>query len=461
MAWSSGLMGSIQNIKYWIAVSAETSVSTVRVISTAIDNNKNVYNLRGSDGLLHLTKFSPNGEVLDELSLDSVSAQYYPHSLAAVDGSIYATLGDTYGSSGFPSSVIKVDGSTLNRDYHMSLDSNFIGSPADTFSVPSEPNYVYHSARSGTNTFSIGIAKVLKADGSFAWKKSATTPESYAPNSAGVYSSLSSSIVLLGGDRGTTPLGDSEYMGGMVSIAPSDGSFIKYKRFLIDASSAANDYTRVWAADTGSDGYIYAVGNTTAVDGVQKAFMVKIDPSSDSIVWTRLFSNVTFNGTVDAEMTCTTDHNNNTYLVMHSTYPRITKVDSNGNIVWSRKINTETSPLYPTSPNSIRRPIRVDCDKSSLYLTIEAWNDSAAPYPSKTVVMKLPSNGGLTGSYSINGVNIDYAVDSDISISSVTSAVVIDLPEVNNFSWNDSTAVDTPYAFTDSALNSSFVSEEL
>lgn len=469
MAWNMGLLGVVQNTSYWIAVSGEynPSIGSLNLIATTTDSARNIYVIRNvpfpalEDAVMHLTKFSPNGDVQDEATFDTTLSQNKVHSFSAIDGSLYASLGDTAGSAAAPSSIIKVSSDTLNRDYHLTLGSTeFLGSPADCFSVPGEPDHVYFAGRSRTNSFSIGMAKVLKSNGSLTWAKSTTTPEVVSPMSAGVYSGLSGNIVLLGGDRGTTPNGGSQYMGNVVSINPATGSAVKYKRFVVDETSTTTEYTRVWAAATDRDGYIYASGTTAAIDGAQKGFLTKINPETDSILWTRLIAGVGATEAINREMTSTTDKSGNTYVVFHNNYPRIVKFDSNGNTVWSRKINTEASALYPTSPTSSQRPIRVHSDENSFYISLIAYN-SLSPYPSRAVTMKLPADGSLTGNYVVNSVSVDYVVDSAVSVSSIAPPPMFDLPPINNFSWADDGVVATTYSFTDSALNSSFIKEGL
>jgi hypothetical protein len=187
----------------------------------------------------------------------------------------------------------------------------------------------------------------------------------------------------------------------------------------------------------------YQIGTLRAAPTVYQAFLIKRD-SSGTLQWQRKISNSGSSyGFVPVDVT--TDSSSNIYttnytLISSVTTAIVAKWDSSGTLQWQRSISGSGGVTVGR--------IKVD---SSGYMWIVATTNVAGN--SDVMLLKLPSDGSLTGTYTVGSWSITYAA------SSLTEAAGDGVESSSTYTAADNGVNDsTP---SNSIANSSFTSTVL
>jgi len=144
---------------------------------------------------------------------------------------------------------------------------------------------------------------------------------------------------------------------------------------------------------------LYVVGQYTTSS---LFVVVKLKASTGAFVWAR-----TLTATTSAACVAV-DNSSNVYIGGRtSTNSVIVKVDSGGNLVWQRSVSIGvTSSIRSISVNSATNTIYALCSPSS----------TSNNY---SFILSIPTNGSLTGTYSVGGTSVTYSSTSE-TLSTLT-----------------------------------------
>jgi hypothetical protein len=213
---------------------------------------------------------------------------------------------------------------------------------------------------------------------------------------------------------------DSAYIGGDVVSAPitkinsSFGILWKFLYSSIDANQAVE-----------SNGNLY-VAATYSVSPFRVA-VVKLNASTGTLVWARVLS-----ATSSCRGRCVAvDDSSNVYIGGgNSTDSVIIKVDSDGNLIWQRSVSIGVA--------SEIKSIMVNTSTNTIY-ALCLPNSSSNAY---SFILSLPTDGSLTGTYSVGGTSVTYSSTSE-TFSTLTPASTSP-----SLSFTTSTLADTSRTLT-------------
>jgi hypothetical protein len=181
---------------------------------------------------------------------------------------------------------------------------------------------------------------------------------------------------------------DSAYLGGDISTAPimkinsSFGVLWKARSSAIDA---------IAVVESNADLYVAAQYNTGPLLAV-----MKLNASTGALVWAK-----TMSGTFSAYCIAVDDSSNLYVGGRSSTNGVIIKVDSSGNLIWQRSVSIGVaSRIRSISVNSATNTIYALCSPNS---TSNAYS----------FILSIPTDGSLTGTYSVGGTSVTYASTSE------------------------------------------------
>jgi hypothetical protein len=182
---------------------------------------------------------------------------------------------------------------------------------------------------------------------------------------------------------------DSAYLGGDVSTAPiikinsSFGILWKFFSSSIRAIAVVESNADLYvAARTPSPGRILAV--------------MKLNASTGALVWARTLSETT------SGICVAVDNSSNVYIGGRtSTNGVIIKVDSDGNLVWQRSVSIGVT--------SEIRSIYVNTATNTIYALCSPFSTSN----NYSFILSIPTDGSLTGTYSVGGSSVTYASTSE------------------------------------------------
>jgi hypothetical protein len=129
--------------------------------------------------------------------------------------------------------------------------------------------------------------------------------------------------------------------------------------------------------------------------------VVKIDGLTGAVVWARLFSTSGYVLGIDV------DPSDNLYVaVTANNRPYVFSADSNGNLLWQRSFYDGTS--------TFGKQVFVDpVSNNFYYLALKS------AYPNYSFLSSLPTDGSLTGTYTVGPRSVVYSVSTE-SYGSVT-----------------------------------------
>lgn len=179
-----------------------------------------------------------------------------------------------------------------------------------------------------------------------------------------------------------------------------------------------------------SNADLYVVGQYTTSS---LFVIVKLNASTGVLVWARTLSATTFAACVAV------DNSSNVYIGgKTSTNSVIVKVDSGGNLIWQRSVSIGvTSSIRSISVNTATNTIYALCSPTS---TSNAYS----------FILSLPTDGSLTGTYSVGGTSVTYSSTSQ-TLSALTPTFTSPA-----FSFTTSTLADASRATAVDAATPSY-----
>lgn len=415
---------------YWITLVTESS-GDVNLRSVTVDLAGNVYVTGQADtssiynGVV-IMKFNNFGTLLWQRILENASISETGYGITADNsGNVYicADIGDGSTTTNRNSALIKYDtnGNLLFQSYYKT---------GTTFSEILFPWGIALDAGQanvytvGGNYGSAGMSLVKhNTSGTLQWYQRVTVT---GPERGYGLKLDASGNILVTGVIGTTSSGINYDFGGVVKFNPS-GTALSSVRL-------TTAHTEFAGIATDSSGNIYCVGDNSYVAGADTWLQLCKFDSSFNLLWTKIFYRA-YN-TPDYVTAIVIDSQDNIFIAGYLTenYSGIKQIilrfDVSGNLIWQRYIST--SPSGVTGSYG-----QLYVDSTSIYLT------TIAPTP-RSLILKLPKDGSLTGTYIVGDTTVTYGVETLIESTTVYGTTV---PTITNTTKTVTTSAGTATSF--------------
>jgi len=363
----------------WIAYVAP------RYLAMAFDKANSLYLLGDKDtdpANAFVLKANTSGTVVWQKSITNGVGNNY----GIIGGSIFATNSNVFvggqvksNSTSFKTTMLySLSPSAGTLQYANQITSNL--SASSVYAINATPNgNLFFSTSYVDSGFTQQTGHLLKATastGNIVARKNRTPSFSGATVIASDYLS---NIYIQGGEAAA------------IVLVKMDSNF--FNLWVRNFGSAATFFGGVE-----SNGYLYACGRDTASTS---AMVVKIDGLTGAIVWARLFSTAAYAYGIDV------DASDNVYVaVTANSRPYVFCSNSNGSLIWQRSFYDGTS--------MVGKQVFVDTASNNFYYFV---NKSA--YPNYCFLSALPTDGSLTGTYTVGPRSVVYSVSTE-SYGSVT-----------------------------------------
>ena len=408
-------------VNYFLStITGAVGTQTVPV-DLAIDNDQNIYflgntNNSGAGGNDHLImKLDSDGAVVWQRTIGSTSNDSSLGGIRVNNDGVYAALSIDGGTSNSDLHVVKYNHSGVLQWQRHLVDPYNLNEYAMGVALDSSGG-IYAIGRALWNVAPYDREFTLfKYDntGAIQWQRQFGGIGDEEPQ--GVTTDASDNVYVWG-------ITDSTGLGG-----PDDFLLVKYNSAgviqLQRELGTANRETASAIATDSSDN-LYGVGRYDSGSG-DRATIVKYN-STGTVQWQKeLYGN-------DSQFNDVAISGSNAYLggeenPSAGTDPAIlVKYDLSGNVVWQRQ-------FHDGSNDSISG---IAADANAIYVNLRLLDTASSVY--YPVIAKVPTDGSLTGIYTVNGYSLNY------SLSSLTAGSV-------TMTANASSLTDLAASFTDQA----------
>jgi len=332
------------------------------------DSNNNIY-VGSPAGLI--MKVGPDGTLAWQKNVNQSGTNVSVERNQATGSGLVGLVGSSGSGAINNKPSIEVLDSNGNVYYSVYYNAaNFINSI-----TASDVGSIYFSG-----TFASGFAAYFKLYGTTIVAKKSYSNTSGQPRFVG------------GGSNDTAYMGDT-FNGVVPSVAKVDSNLALLWR------SGSSSLTRVTQV-VESNGFVYAVGTTSAV--------VKLNATTGAFVWAKTLSSSFF--------TClAVDSSDNIYAGGYDFTNKLgilLKIDNNGNLIWQR--NFLLSPINAAYYTTVSA-ITVNNTNNSICVQVTPSGAGTAT----SMLFSVPNNGTPTGTYTVGGSTLVYAINSG-TLSSAT-----------------------------------------
>jgi hypothetical protein len=400
---------------YWISsLSTDIVIDGLKVRKTSTDEIISAGNVGTTlaNRVLFVTKHDTQGELVWQKSLNSTAASTEKLIDLAVDSSDNIYIFSDVGSN---AKLIKFNSDLSSKLWEKSWTSNENGSIA----IDSSDNVIVCTNVADGTDYSF---TKFDSSGTNIWQRTTNL-------SGVVTATLNATTILNSGEGnivtvGRVPVG-AAYYGRVFSITNSATPSVSHARSYY--YNGSTDQTEFFNVVYDSSGNIYCIGialNAAATDF--RPVILKLD-SSYAIVWER---QIDFASTDSTGVTGTIDSEGNIYIVYSGGFGaagiNISKMAADGTLTWVRNFKHSSLGL-------VRRFITVDSNDN---LIISA---SLSSTPGQNLLIKLPSDGSLTGTYG----SYIYSTPTSPTINSNTLTTATTTPGLVTATYSNSTADPT------------------
>ena len=375
----------IPPIPYWIATLTGAS-SSDNAQKVAIDSSENIYflgstNISG-DGTLELAKYNPAGVLQWQKSLGTsgTSVNGYGIKIDSSDN-IYVSGQSSISAGGYSSLLAKYD-TTGTLQWQRILGLTSYNTFGNGLSVDASGN-IYVGGYSNSNGTAWFQLHKYNSSGTLQWQKQLGSG-SGSTVGYGVAVDSSSNVFLSGY---TTVYGPTHFEFAKYN----SGGSLSWQARIYDPSYA---YGNGAAVDASGNSYICGFTST-------KSFVLVKYNSSGSIVWSTNLNGASYGAAYAIAVDSSGFIYVCGYFILSGTKTsfQIAKYSSGGSIQWQRSLTS-------SSADCVAYGITVN-NSNSFYVC--GYTQSNAQ---DFLMAKLPSDGSLTGTYTLNGVSYTYAASS-------------------------------------------------
>lgn len=435
-------------LNYWITSIVDTTTTTapIRTYDITIDTSGNVYitglgDTSSISNAVLLVKYNNFGVLQWQRMLEIPSITELGRGITVdASGNIYiaATYDETSSTSG-KGVLIKYDAS-----------GNLL------FQSTYQPTSVYTQAwavaldSTGANAYSVGLLGYAGSDLFIAKHNSSGTAQwMQGLSGGGIYDWAkgvvvdSSGNIVAAGSYGAL-VSSTNYGYALIVKYDSSGNQLYKKRFTDTTAQRDSTFNSI-ALD--SSGNIYCCGTAVynAASGSDIIILSKFD-SSANLLWTKGLYNTDFNTYPDGYGVAV-DSDSMVYII--GSAPNfnpdriiIAKYDSSGALQWQKFIAVSGYDLT----SGANRPSKIAVDSGSVYITTSSMSGS----PTFSLILKLPKDGSLTGTYSVGGYSVTY---SDANYTEATLIYTVANATGTNSTKTLSTTAGTASSFTSTATS--------
>lgn len=350
--------------QYWFDIIS--TASTTNASGVDVDASGNVYVSMSSPGL-QTVKLTSQGSQVWQRNTTGVSTSHLNDIVVTSDGTAYVT-GDTYNVAG---SSAEVYISKYNSDgvvqWQVSV-GNTGPDAGNSIELTSSGNIVV-TGYYKISTIQYIYTAMFNSSGTVQWQRGWGGGTNSVSTGTGSFVDSQDNIYVVGKGTSSTRL---------TNIYKLDTSGTTTDECSFGKSTIAQDPRDVVVDSTGN---VYVSINVGASSGC----LVKIKSDFSQILWQKLF-------TATAESVAI-DSSDNIYMLGYYTGGYglndlyIAKINTSGSIVWQRRFGSSTNQ------NSFTGRIAVD-NADSVYITARDGQS-----PERALVLKLPADGSLTGTY--------------------------------------------------------------
>lgn len=394
-------------LNYWITSIVDTTTSTapIRTYDITIDSSGNVYitGLGDTSSIANavlLVKYNNFGVLQWQRMLEIPSITEIGRGVTVdASGNIYiaATYDDNSTTSSRIGVLVKYD-SSGNLLFQSTYQPTSTATSAWGVALDSTAANAYSVGRVGYSGWDLFIAK-HDSSGTAQWMQGLSGGGADDTGRAVVVDS--SGNIIVAGSYGVL-ISSVNYAYALLAKYDSSGTQLYKKRFT-DTTAQRETYYNGVALD--SSGNIYCCGTAEYNSAGSDIIILSKYDSSASLLWTKGLYNTNVN-TYPEGWGVAVDSDSMIYII--GTVPNFTpdriiiaKYDSSGNLQWQKFIAVSGYDLANTST----RPSKIAVDSGSVYVT----TSSESGAPTFSLILKLPKDGSLTGTYSVGGYSVTYS----------------------------------------------------
>lgn len=383
--------------QYWFDI--VSSVGTTNVSGIGVDTNNNVYLSLSSPGLQTM-KLTSQGSQIWQRSTTGVSTSHLNDIAVTSAGDVYVT-GDTYSVSG-SSAEVYLSKYNSNGVVQWQVSAGNTGPDAgNAIELTSSGNIVV-TGYYKLSTIQYIYTAMFNSSGTVQWQKGWGGGLNSVSTGTGSFVDSQDNIYVVGKGTSSTRL---------TNVYKLNTSGTQLAQCSLGKSTIIQDPRDIVVDSTGN---VYVSVNVGSGSGC----LVKIKSDFSAILWQKLFTTTSESLAIDSS--------DNIYMLGYYTGGYglndlyIAKINTSGSVVWQRKFGSSTNQ------NSFGGKIIVD-NKGSMYIS---GRDGQSP--ERAIVIKLPTDGSLTGTYGTYTYGTASVTPSDydfgFTASAMTAVVITDTP---------------------------------
>jgi hypothetical protein len=436
-------------LNYWVASIVDTTTSTapIRTYDITLDTSGNVYitGLGDTSSIANavlLVKYNNLGVLQWQRMLETPSTTEIGRGVTVdASGNIYiaATYDDNSTTSSRKGVLVKYD-SSGNLLFQSTYQPTSTSTQAWAVALDSTGANAYSVGRLGYSSWDLYLVK-HDSSGTAQWMEGLSGGGADDGGRAVVVDS--SGNIIVAGSYGAL-VSSTNYAYALLVKYDSSGTQLYKKRFT-DTTAQRETYFSGVALDSSGNIYCCGTAEYNAASGSDIIILSKFD-SSANLLWTKGLYNTNVN-TFPEGWGVAVDSDDMVYIL--GTAPNfspdriiIAKYDSSGTLQWQKFIAVSGYDLA----NTLTRPSKIVVDDGSVYVTTSSESGS----PTFSLILKLPKDGSLTGTYSVGGYSVTY---SDANYTEATLSYTVGNATGTNSTKTLSTTAGTASSFTSTATS--------